>query len=98
MTQIGKFLRNADGVYIGALRTLTLKVDVTISPCERANDKAPDHRVNSGEIELGHGWTRTNRESGVAYLSLKLDDPLFPSPVDATLTAEGSQYVLTWSR
>jgi uncharacterized protein (DUF736 family) len=98
MTQIGKFLRNAHGVYSGEIRTLTLQVEVTISPCERDNDKAPDHRVISGEIELGHGWSRTNRESGLEYLSLKLDDPLFPGPVYATLTADDGQYVLAWSR
>jgi uncharacterized protein (DUF736 family) len=99
MAQIGSFIRKEDGVYNGAIRTLTLRVKATIRPVERENDKAPDHRVNAGGVEFGAGWTKASRETGAEYLSLKLDDPSFPAPIYATLTrGENGEHKLIWPR
>lgn len=99
MAQIGSFTRNEDGVYNGEIRTLTLRAKATIRPVEREHDKAPDHRVSAGGVEFGAGWTKTARETGTDYLSLKLDDPSLPAPIYATVTpGEGGAFKLIWSR
>lgn len=100
MAQIGTFTRDESGVFSGAIRTLTLSAKATIRPVESDNDKAPDHRVYaSAKVEIGAGWTKTARESGTEYLSLKLDDPSLPSPIYAQLVqGDGDEWKLIWSR
>jgi uncharacterized protein (DUF736 family) len=99
MAQIGTFTRTKDGTFNGEIRTLTLRVKATIRPVEREHDKAPDHRVSTDGVEFGAGWTKAARESGAEYLSLKLDDPSFPSPIYATLTqGDDGEHKLIWSR
>jgi hypothetical protein len=53
--------------------------------CDRDNYKASDHSVTANGVEFGAGWSRTARETGAEYLSLKLDDPSFTAPVYASL-------------
>ena len=99
MAQIGSFIRNADGIYTGEIRTLTLHIKTSIRPVPREHDKAPDHRVSACGVEFGAAWTKAARESGAEYLSLKLDDPSFPAPIYATLTrGDDGEYKLIWSR
>ena len=85
MAQIGTFTRDDNGTYAGTIKTLTLNVKVTIKPCDHDSDKAPDHRVTANGVEFGAGWSKTAKETGAEYLSLKLDDPSFAAPVYASL-------------
>ncbi|HSX57040.1 MAG TPA: DUF736 domain-containing protein [Sphingomonas sp.] len=99
MAQIGSFTRDETGTYTGTIRTLTLNVKATVRPVERDHDKAPDHRVFAGAVEIGAGWTRAAKESGAEYLSVKLDDPSLPAPIYATLVqGEDGASKLIWSR
>lgn len=99
MAQIGSFTRDADGIYTGEIRTLTLHTKTSIRPVARENDKAPDHRVSACGVEFGAAWSKAARDTGTEYLSLKLDDPSFPAPIYATLTAgDDGEYKLIWSR
>ncbi len=99
MAQIGSFTRGENGIYTGEIRTLTLRVKATIHPCQRDNDKAPDHRVAANGTEFGAAWTKSARETGAEYLSLKLDDPSFPAPIYATLVqGDNEEWKLIWSR
>lgn len=99
MAQIGTFTRDESGIFSGSIRTLTLNVKATIRPVDRDNDKAPDHRVFAGAVEIGAGWTKTARESGTEYLSLKLDDPSLPSPIYTQLVqGDSAEWKLIWSR
>ena len=52
-----------------------------------------------GEIEFGAAWRKTSNE-GREYLSVKLDDPSFPTPIYASLVeVEGEDGLsLIWSR
>ena len=50
MAQIGSFIRGENGVYTGEIRTLTLRVKASIRPCERDNEKSPDHRVSANGV------------------------------------------------
>ncbi|MGO4486617.1 DUF736 domain-containing protein [Rhizobium sp. 2TAF27] len=99
MAQIGTFTRDETGAYAGTIKTLTLHVKTTIKPWDRDNDRAPDFRVTAGGVEFGAGWTRTARETGAEYLSLKLDDPSFTAPVYASLVqGDKGEHKLIWSR
>ena len=99
MAQIGTFTRDENGVFTGTIRTLTLNVKATIRPMAGEHDKAPDHRVFAGAVEIGAGWTKAARETGAEYLSLKLDDPSLPSPIYATLVqGDEGEHKLIWSR
>jgi uncharacterized protein (DUF736 family) len=99
MAQIGTFTRDENGNFSGAIRTLTLNTKASIRPSDRDNDKAPDHRVYAGAVEIGAGWTKAARESGTEYLSLKLDDPSLPAPIYAQLVqGEAPEWKLIWSR
>jgi uncharacterized protein (DUF736 family) len=99
MAQIGSFIRDENGAYAGTIKTLTLNVKASIKPCNRDNDKAPDYRVTANGVEFGAGWSRTARETGAEYLSLKLDDPSFTAPVYASLVqGDKGEHKLIWSR
>ena len=86
MATIGSFKKSENGDYAGAVKTLTLNVKARITPAEKTNDKATDFRIfaGRGEVEFGAAWRKTSNE-GREYLSVKLDDPSFPSPIYASL-------------
>jgi uncharacterized protein (DUF736 family) len=99
MAQIGTFTRDETGAFIGTIKTLTLNVKAAIRPCSRENDKSPDYRVTAGGVEFGAGWSRSARETGADYVSLKLDDPSFTAPVYASLVqGDTGEHKLIWSR
>jgi uncharacterized protein (DUF736 family) len=101
MATIGTFIKQ-DDTFTGTLRTLALSVKARIVRDEaKEKDNAPDYRVFSGSVELGAAWKRTSKEGGREFLSIKLDDPSFPAPIYATLTAtegDGDTFALIWSR
>jgi uncharacterized protein (DUF736 family) len=99
MATIGTFTRDENGTYAGTIKTLTLNVKANIKTCDRDNDKAPDYRVTANGVECGAGWSRTARETGAEYLSLKFDDPSFTAPVNASLVqGDKGEHRLIWSR
>lgn len=97
MSTIGTFIKQEDG-FNGTLRTLSLNVKCKIVPINKDNGKGPDYRILAGTTEIGAAWKRqskANRE----YLSVRIDDPLFPAPVDARLIdAEDGSVSLYWTR
>ena len=98
MATIGTFMKQADGSYAGAIKTLTLNVKVAqLRANEKSDDKAPDFRIFAGSTEFGAAWKRTSRENR-DYLSCKLDDPSFPLPIYASLVEAEEGYSLIWSR
>ena len=103
MATIGTF-KKTGAEYVGDIVTLSVQANnVRIVPDEdRANDKAPSHRVIVGRAEIGAAWSKRSNE-GRDYLSLKLDDPSFTAPIYANLfddtSAEGEEsFSLIWSR
>ncbi len=98
MAIIGTFTKNSDG-FTGTIKTLTLNAKVTIKPCAKDTDKAPDHRIFCGTVELGAGWSKKSA-AGSDYMSCKFDDPSFPAPIYASLVADdnGEAHSLIWSR
>ena len=97
MATIGTFTKSGDG-FTGTLRTLTLDLEVSITPAEKGSGKAPEYRLYAGSYRCGVAWRRTSRE-GRAYLSVRLDDPSFPAAINASLfEAENETFALIWSR
>ncbi len=98
MATIGNFQKQADGSYSGSITTLTLNVQaVVIRPTGGEGEKAPDFRIFAGQAELGAAWRKNSREDR-PYLSVKLDDPSFLSPVFASLVQSDDGHTLIWSR
>lgn len=98
MTIIGSFIGQDDGGYRGQLRTLTLRLkEVRICPVPRTGERAPDFRVFAQDLEIGAAW-RHAPEGKPAHLSLRLDDPSFPAPLQARLVPSDGEHRLHWSR
>ena len=97
MSTIGTFTKQEDG-FNGTLKTLSINVKLKIVPIAKDNDNGPDYRVLAGAMEIGAAWKRQSKAKR-EYLSVKLDDPSFPAPVNARLidTEEGSAS-LYWTR
>ena len=99
MAQIGTFTRGDDGSFAGTIRTLNINVKATIRPVTRDNERSPDYRVAANGVELGAGWRRTAKDTGAEYVSVKLDDPSFTTPVYASLVqGDNGEHKLIWSR
>ena len=99
MATIGTFTSTETG-FTGSIRTLALNVKARIARVENPSDKGPQYRIFAGSVELGAAWKKRSAETDRDYLSVKLDDPSFPAPIYATLTAvEGEDdHHLIWSR
>lgn len=99
MARIGIFTKSDNG-FSGHIKTVTLNVKRKFAPAEKEDDKAPDYRIFAGQgVEFGAASKKTSNR-GREYLSVKLDDPIFPAPVFASLVAVegGDGYALIWSR
>jgi uncharacterized protein (DUF736 family) len=100
MANIGSFKKSGNE-YQGEIVTLSVQTKgVRIVPeANRSNDNAPSHRVYVGRAEIGAAWSKRSNE-GRDYLSLKLDDPSFNSPIFANLFDDegGEGFTLIWSR
>ena len=99
MANIGTFNKVGDS-YIGQLETLLFKSQATLEPVtDKKREKSPDFRLFAGNREIGAAWKRTSQEQ-VEYLSVTIDDPVFPAPINCRLlkvSIEG-QCMLIWSR
>jgi uncharacterized protein (DUF736 family) len=103
---IGNFTCNeARDTYTGELSTLTVAArKVVFRPIEAKGEKAPSHRIVSaskaGDVELGAAWKKRSEE-GRYYLSVKLDDPSLPQPINCAMVEAGDKpyaFILVWSR
>jgi uncharacterized protein (DUF736 family) len=91
---IGNFKHDkAQDTYTGELAILDAKTD-----------KAPCYRVigtsDTGDVEAGAAWKKRSEE-GREYLSVKLDDPALPQPVNCAMVESGDTldaFILVWSR
>jgi uncharacterized protein (DUF736 family) len=91
---IGNFKKQAKG-YAGDLITLTHQAKLVFTPAS----KSVDYEVTLDGIKLGAAWQKTARESGKEYLSVQLDSPFLPSPVNcALMPQDNGTHILVWSR
>jgi uncharacterized protein (DUF736 family) len=100
MATIGSFKKSGNE-FQGEIVTLSVQAKgVRIVPeTNRTSDNAPSHRVFVGRAEIGAAWSKRSSE-GRDYLSVKLDDPSFTTPIYANLFDDegGETFSLIWSR
>jgi uncharacterized protein (DUF736 family) len=103
---IGNFTYSkAQDTYTGELATLSAAArKVVFRPIDAKTDKAPCYRVigtsDTGDVEAGAAWKKRSEE-GREYLSVKLDDPALPQPVNCAMVESGDtldEFILVWSR
>lgn len=98
MTIIGMFQKTPAGSFHGAIRTFALSLKaIDIRSIEATGEHGPSHRVYAGTAELGAAWplTKPGKPDG---LSVRLDDPSFPAPINALLVETSDGHELRWSR
>jgi uncharacterized protein (DUF736 family) len=100
MANIGSF-KKVGSDFQGEIVTLSVQAKGVriVAETNRSNDNAPSHRVYVGRAEIGAARSKRSEE-GRDYLSLKLDDPSFNTPIYANLfdDKDGESYTLIWSR
>jgi uncharacterized protein (DUF736 family) len=100
MANIGSF-KKVGSEFQGEIVTLSVQAKGVriVAETSRSNDNAPSHRVYVGRAEIGAAWSKRSNE-GRDYLSVKLDDPSFTTPIYANLfdDEDGDGYSLIWSR
>ena len=98
MAIIGTFTKQENGSICGTIETLTIHSRATFEPITKRGEKAPDYRITSDLADIGAAWERTNE--GVTHLSVRLDDPSFPAPINCRLIKTGAEhgYSLIWER
>jgi len=100
MANIGSFKKSGQE-FQGEIVTLSVQTKgIRIVPeTNRASDNAPSHRVYVGRAEIGAAWSKRSSE-GRDYLSVKLDDPSFNTPIYANLLddEDSETFTLIWSR
>ena len=99
MATIGTFTASDNG-HSGSIKTLTLNIQAKFVASEKDHERAPDCRIFAGGTEFGAAWKKTARDSNREYLSVKLDDPIFPAPLYASLVKveDDDSFTLIWSR
>jgi uncharacterized protein (DUF736 family) len=91
---IGTFTQAA-GKLSGTLSAYLGSAKVSFQP----NEKGPDFTlIDATGSELGIAWRRTSK-AGKEYISVKLDSPTWPSPINAALFADkNGRSRLVWDR
>jgi uncharacterized protein (DUF736 family) len=97
MATIGKFTKEGDN-YEGFIETRTWNNAVSFVKIDtKGKEKAPDYRVMIGRLEIGAAWQKTS-EAKTAYLSVSIDDPTFPAPINCRLHESHEGFDLVWTR
>ncbi len=96
MTTIGH-LRRDGAEFVGRLETLTLATDLRLVPANKFSARAPDFDISAGTVDAGVAWRVTDTSGAV--LSLKLDDPSWPEPINVrAMASEDGELPLVWIR
>lgn len=98
MAKIGSF-KKISGDFEGQITTLSIQADpVRICPDADARGNAPTHRIYFQGAEIGAAWSKRTSDDR-RYLSVKIDDPAFVTPIFAQLfEGEDGAFDLVWNR
>jgi uncharacterized protein (DUF736 family) len=95
---IGKFQNAENGRITGELDALLAgRMKLTFEP----NTKGADYTVMTETgCEAGAAWKKTSKDGKKEFVSVKLDSPFLPAPLNAALfpAKEAGQHVLAWDR
>jgi uncharacterized protein (DUF736 family) len=110
MADCGNLLPNEGPGFRGKLRTLTHKLRLELHPNQdKRGGESPDLLVYADEggdlVEIGAAWQRQvqarGANNGRRFLSITLDDPSFPAPLNVAAfepDSEGLPWLITWTR
>jgi len=95
MPIIGRFSRDTDGSFIGAIITLSVQAqNVRIVPAADTRPDAPAYRVMVAQANIGEG--NAGPDGGIR---IALDDPSFADAIEADLVEQtDGSYALVWLR
>ena len=104
MATVGTLTAKPDGAMTGRIRTRLLNLRIALLPAEKRGDSSPDFTVleelaDGATVEIGGAWKRTAERSG-RYLSIALDDPSFPAPLNCSAFPQnsGDGWDVVWTR
>ena len=99
MANIGLFKHTRYG-YEGMITTLSLCLNARFVPNrKKKTDTSPDYFIKAGDSDLGVAWKAQSKgDEPKDYLKCVLDDPSFPSPIQAALFDNSAGADLVWSR
>lgn len=111
MADCGNLLPN-DGNpgFRGSIRTLSHKLKIELAQNEeKRGQESPDFlvyaSVDGDMVEIGAAWQRQvqarGANNGRRFLSITLDDPSFPAPLNVAAfepDSEGLPWPITWNR
>lgn len=108
MSKIGNVTFHNSDFAEGIIRTRTMKLNIRLYlNKDKQSDNHPDYEVkellsDGDEPNIGSGWINTvknGQSKGNKFISLSLDDPSFPMPLDVTLFATSdTEYDVVWNR
>lgn len=52
-----------------------LDLPIALHPIAQTSDHAPDYRLDTGDFELGYGWSKTSPVSGIPYIAVVVWSP-----------------------
>jgi uncharacterized protein (DUF736 family) len=96
---IGRFENAQNGRIVGELDTLLADTKPIIF---EPNANGPDYIVmTETACEAGAAWKKTSKDGTKEYVSVRLDSPFLPVPVNAALFPakdSSGRYILVWDR
>lgn len=103
------FLSLKDGSFSGRVRTLAHRLNVEFEPIAAADKRggeSPDFQVYARDggdlVPLGSAWKKTTSRGAavVNFLSITLDDPSFPAPLNVAAFPDeaGDTWRIVWTR
>ncbi len=96
---IGTFKLTDQG-YDGTIATLGIKHKAKFVTNEnKKSDDSPDYFIKAGQSDFGAAWKEIkDGDEPLEYLSVKLDCPTLPNPINAALFDHDEGADLVWSR
>lgn len=112
MTAIGRLKRlfsDSGETLVGTVSTLQFTLPLTLYPTgEPADSRRPAYEIRARntegcEVPVGAAWLKTittSEKFGEEFLSIMIDDPSFPQPLNvaAFKDAEGDTWTITFRR
>lgn len=110
MPDIGHLMQDQGGAFSGRIRTLAHRLTLELEPIEPGEKRgkdSPDLTVYAKEggdlIPVGSAWKKESDRGRevVRFLSITLDDPSFPAPLNLAAFPEDhdpTQFRVVWNR
>ncbi|WP_431301810.1 DUF736 domain-containing protein [Sediminicoccus sp. BL-A-41-H5] len=108
MPDIGTLRPLDGGAFSGRVRTLTHRLNLEFEPIEAADKRgreSPDFTVYAKDgadlIPIGSAWKKETTRDGTRFLSITLDDPSFPAPLNLAAFPNdeaGDTWRIVWNR